>query len=39
MKELLLLSTLLFGANVLAQEKIDLDSSYREIVPNGHTIH
>ena len=38
MKELLLLSTLLFGANVLAQEKIDLDSSYREIVPNGHTI-
>ncbi|HHP0467498.1 TPA: hypothetical protein ACRZZI_005174 [Vibrio harveyi] len=38
MKELLLLSTLLFGANVLAQEKIDLDSSYRKIVPNGHTI-
>ncbi|MFH0270908.1 phosphoheptose isomerase family protein [Vibrio jasicida] len=38
MKELLLLSTLLFGANVLAQEKIDLDSSYREILPNGHTI-
>ncbi|MCR9906094.1 hypothetical protein NB545_01220 [Vibrio campbellii] len=38
MKELLLLSTLLFGANVLAQEKIDLDSFYREIVPNGHTI-
>ncbi|MFZ3446416.1 hypothetical protein [Vibrio harveyi] len=38
MKELLLLSTLIFGANVLAQEKIDLDSSYREIVPNGHTI-
>ncbi|WP_440886714.1 hypothetical protein [Vibrio sp. WZ-1] len=38
MKELLLLSTLLFGANVLAQEKIDFDSSYREIVPNGHTI-
>ncbi|MCS0182640.1 hypothetical protein NDI96_19945 [Vibrio alginolyticus] len=38
MKELLLLSALLFGANVLAQEKIDLDSSYWEIVPNGHTI-
>ncbi|EGQ8490809.1 hypothetical protein GTP20_22945, partial [Vibrio alginolyticus] len=38
MKELFLLSALLFGANVLAQEKIDLDSSYWEIVPNGHTI-
>ncbi|EJV0610034.1 hypothetical protein HYN80_22630 [Vibrio parahaemolyticus] len=38
MKELLLLSAFLFGANVLAQEEIDLDSSYREIVPNGYTI-
>ena len=42
MKELLLLSALLFGANVLAQEKIDLDSSYWEIEPinlNGATIY
>ena len=38
MKELLLLSAFLFEANVSAQEEIDLDRSYREIVPNGYTI-
>jgi hypothetical protein len=38
MRKLILLSAFIFGASVLAQDKIDLDSTYQKIIPNGYTI-